>query len=199
MPIGTRESIATNGCTIEQGQATLARMREIHMSQAISETHWSIARVTASVLLLVLALIYAGITALFVLLLSSSWGTSLRVGSDFAGSTTLGVGNELIVLNSEFAHSGAVVSLALCLLSGYAGLAALRGWRGGRLVAIAAGWTTIALGAYGLWIYASMLMIGLPFPPFSFGMQSHPLVSLVLCASGILVIWALRKAIDNGP
>jgi len=157
------------------------------MAQAMSGRHWSVARIAASVLLFVLALIYAGITALFVSLLSRSWGTSLRIGSDF------------IVLNSEFARSGAVVFLALCLLSGYAGLAALSGWRGARLVGLAAGCATIALGVYGLWIYANMLMIGLPFLPFSIGMQSHPLVSLALCVIGILVLWAMRKPIDKSP
>ena len=157
------------------------------MAQAMSGRHWSVARIAASVLLFVLALIYAGITALFVSLLSRSWGTSLRIGSDF------------IVLNSEFARSGAVVFLALCLLSGYAGLAAPSGSRGARLVGLAAGCATIALGVYGLWIYANMLMIGLPFLPFSIGMQSHPLVSLALCVIGILVLWATRKPIDKSP
>jgi len=169
------------------------------MAQAMSGRHWSVARIAASVLLLPLALIYAGITALFVLLLSSSWGTTLRIGNDFIGSTALGIGNDLIVLNSEFARSGAVVFLALCLLSGYAGLAAPSGSRGARLVGLAAGWATIALGVYGLWIYANMLMIGLPFLPFSIGMQSHPLVSLALCVIGILVLWAMRKPIDKSP
>jgi len=157
------------------------------MAQAMSGRHWSIARVAASVLLLVLALIYAGITALFVLLLSSPWGTSLRIGDD------------IIVLHSEFASSGTVVFLTLCLLSGYAGLATLIAWRGARLVALAAGWATIALGIYGLWIYANMLMIGLPFLPFSIGMQSPPLVSLALCVIGILVLWATRKVIGKNP
>jgi hypothetical protein len=155
------------------------------MAQAMSGRHWSVAPVAASVLLLVLAVIYAGITALFALLMSSSWGTSLMIGNNF------------IVLHSEFAYSGAVVFLALCLLSGYAGLAALRGWRGALLVAMAAGWATIALGIYGLWIYANMLMIGLLSLPFSIGMQSPPLVSLALCAIGIFVLWAMRKVIDK--
>jgi hypothetical protein len=167
------------------------------MAQAISGRSWSVT--AASVLLLVLALVYAGITALFVSLLSSSWGTSLRIGSDFLGSTSLGIANGFIVLSSEFATSGALVFLVLCLLSGYAGLAAFGGWRGARLVAIAAGWTTIALGVYGLWIYANVLMIGLPFLPFSIGIQSHPLVSLALCVIGILVLWAMPKTIDRNP
>jgi hypothetical protein len=150
------------------------------MAQAIPGRRWSVARVAASVLLLVLALSYAGITALFVLLVSSSRNASLRIGDD------------LVVLHSEFASSGTVVFLALCLLSGYAGLATLIAWRGARLVALAAGWATIALGIYGLWI-------GLPFLPFSIGMRSSPLVSLALCVIGIFVLWAMRKAIDKGP
>jgi hypothetical protein len=151
-------------------------------------------------LLLVLALIYAGITALFVSLLSSAWGTSLTIGNDFIGGTIIRIGNDFIVLNSEFAYSGAAVFLALCLLSGYAGLAALSGWRGAWPIAKAAGWATIALGVYGLWIYANMLVIGLPVLPFSIGMRSSPLVSLVLCVIGILVLWAMRRnTIEGNP
>jgi len=157
------------------------------MAQAMSGRHWSIARVAASMLLLVLALAYAGITALFVLLLSSPWGTALRIGDD------------IVVLHSEFASTGTAVFSALCLLSGYAGLATLTAWRGARLVALAAGWATIALGAYGLWLYANMLTAGLPFLPFSIGMQSPPSVSLALCVIGIFVLWAMRKAIDKSP
>ena len=168
------------------------------MAEAISGRHSSVARVAASMLLLVLALIYAGITALFVSLLSGSWGTSLRIGDDFVGSTTLRIGGDIVVLNSWFAYSGAVVFLALCLLSGYAGVAALSGWRGARLVATAAGWATIALGVYGLWTYANMLVIGLPSLPFSIGMRLSPLASLVLCVIGILVLWAMRKKTIGG-
>jgi hypothetical protein len=180
------ESIATSGCKIERtGEAR--RTRELHMAQAMSGRHWSVARVAASVLLLVLALIYAGITTLFVLLVPSSKITILRLG------------NDIVVLYSDFAYNGIVIFLASCLLSGYAGVAALGGWRGARLVALAAGWATIALGVYGLWLYANMLMIGLPLVPFSIGMRSSPLVSLALCVVGILVLWATRKAIDKGP
>jgi hypothetical protein len=157
------------------------------MAQSIPGRRWSVVRVAASVLLLVLALIYAGITALFILLVPSSRITFLRIG------------NDIVVLYSDFAYNGTVVFLALCLLSGYAGLATLIAWRGARLVALAAGWATIALGVYGLWLYANMLMIGLPLVPFSIGMRSSPLVSLALCVSGIFVLWAMRKAIDKGP
>jgi len=157
------------------------------MAQTSSGRHRSIARVAASVLLLVLALIYAGITALFVLLVPSSRITLLKIG------------NDIVVLYSDFAYNGIVVFLASCLLSGYAGVAALAGWRGARLVALTAGWATIALGVYGLWLYANMLMIGLPSVPFSIGMRSSPLVSLALCVSGIFVLWAMRRAIDKNP
>jgi hypothetical protein len=155
------------------------------MAEAISGRRWSIARVAASVLLLVLTLIYAGITALFVFLLSSTRSTFLQIG------------NNVVVLHSDFAYSGTVVFLASCLLSGYAGLAALSGWRGARLVGMAAGWATIALGIYGLWIYAKLLWIGLPFLPFSLGIQWPPLVSPALCVVGILVLWAMRRAVDQ--
>jgi hypothetical protein len=156
------------------------------MAEAMSGRHWSIARLAASVLLLVLALAYAGITALFVLLLSSPWGTSLRIGDD-------------IVLHSEFASTGTAIFSALCLLAGYAGLATLIAWRGARLVTLAASWATIALGLHGLWLYANMLTAGLPFLPFSIGMQSPPSVSLALCVIGTFVLWAMRKAIDKSP
>src|SRR5262245_66623103 len=123
------------------------------MAQTSSGRHRSIARVAASVLLLVLALIYAGITALFVLLVPSS-----RI-------TLLNIGNDIVVLYSDFAYNGIVVFLASCLLSGYAGVAAVAGWRGARLVGIAAAWATMALGIYGLWIYGNVLMIGLASAP----------------------------------
>jgi hypothetical protein len=158
------------------------------MAQQTSGRRWSIARVAASALLLVLALVYAGTTALFVFLLSS-----------FKGLSTLRFGNDVIVLYREFAYSGSAAFLALCLLSGYAGLAALSGWRGARLIATAAGWTTIALGIYGLWLYANLLMIGLPLVPFSIGMRSSPLVSLALCATGILILWTTHKAVGKKP
>jgi hypothetical protein len=158
------------------------------MAQQTSGRRWSIARVTASALLLVMALVYAGITALFVFLLSS-----------FKGLSTLRFGNDVIVLYREFAYSGSAAFLALCLLSGYAGLAALCGWRGARLVGIAAGFATIALGLYGLWLYANLLMIGLPFLPFSIGIQARPWVFLALCVVGILVLWATHKAVDKTP
>jgi hypothetical protein len=170
------------------------------MAEAMSGRHSSVARVAASMLLLVLALIYAVITALFVVLVPSSSGAFLGTGNDFTGSTTLRVGNDFIVLYSQFAYCGVVVFLALCLLSGYAGLAALRGWPGARLVAATTAWATIALGVYGLWIYANLLMIGLPILPFSIGMRSSPLVSLALCVIGISVLWAMRKkTIDMQP
>jgi len=85
------------------------------MAQTSSGRHRSIARAAASVLLLVLALIYAGITALFVLLVPSS-----RI-------TLLNIGNDIVVLYSDFAYNGIVVFLASCLLSGYAGVAVARG------------------------------------------------------------------------
>src|SRR5215470_16340621 len=113
------------------------------MAQAMSGRRWSVARVAASVLLLVLALVYAGMTALFVSLVPSP---RMRF---------LSIGNDIVVLYSEFAYNGTIVFLASCLLSGYAGVAALGGWRGARLIAAAAGWTTIALGIYGLWLYAN--------------------------------------------
>src|SRR5262245_55390244 len=157
------------------------------MAQAMSRRHWSVARIAASVLLLVLAVIYAGITALFVLLVPSSRITFLKIG------------NDIVVLYSDFAYNGIVVFLASCLLSGYAGVAALAGWRGARLAALTAGCATIALGVYGLWLYANMLMIGLPLVPFSIGMRSSPLVSLALCVGGFFVLWAMRRAIDKNP
>ena len=156
------------------------------MAGVISGRHWSVARVAASVLLLALAVIYAVVTALFVLLFSSSRSTSLRIGDDF------------IVLYSDLEYSKAVVFLALCLLSGYAGLAAIRGWRGARLVALAAGAATIALGSYGLWIYANAL-IGVPVLLFSIGIQAPPELFLVLCVAGILVLWAVQKPMDKNP
>ena len=156
------------------------------MAGAMSGRHWSVERVAASALLLVLAVIYAVITALFVLLLSSSGSTSLRLGDDF------------IVLYSDSEYGRAVVFLALCLLSGYAGLATICGWHGARLVALAAGAATVALGSYGLWIYATAL-IGVPVLLFSIGIQSRPEVFLALCVVGSVVLWAMQKPMAKNP
>lgn len=156
----------------------------------MSGTNRSIAFVASGVLL-ILALIYAGTAALFALLASSGRRSTLRIVDDIA------------VLHSDFAYEGLATFLVLCLIATYAGLAAIRNWRGARLVAAAAGGATIALGLHGLWVYASMLAPGIPRMPFSIGIQASPAVSLALCILGIIVLCGIMAqtppGAENGP
>ena len=154
----------------------------VQLPQAMSGRPRSIASIAGGALLLILALVYAGIAGLFALLASNPRNTILRIGDDLAA------------LYSEFAYDGLVTFLALCLISGYAGLAAIGNWRGVRLVAGAAGGATTLLGFHGLWVYANML-IALPLMPFSIGMRVSPAVSLALFVVGIIVLWAVWRPV----
>jgi hypothetical protein len=141
--------------------------------------------IAAGVLLLILALIHAGVAMLFVPLASNPRRMTLRIGEDIA------------VLYSDFAYNGTATFLVLCLVSGYAGLAAIRGWHGARLAAGAAGGATILLGLYWLWGYANMLIPGLPWIPFSIGIRTTPMVFFVLSIVGIIILWAACRPIEK--
>jgi len=79
------------------------------MAEAVSGRHRSIASIAAGTLLLVLALLEAGIAALFVPLASSERRTMLRIGNDAA------------VLYPDYAYNGIAIFLALCLISACGG------------------------------------------------------------------------------
>ena len=145
-------------------------------------TNRSIAFIAGGVLL-ILALVYAGTAALFALLASSGRRSTLRIADDIA------------VLHSDFAYEGLATFLVLCLISTYAGLAAIGNWRGAQLVAGAAGGAMVALGLHGLWVYASILTAGIPRMSFSIGIQASPAVWLALCIFGIIVLCTVRRLV----
>ena len=138
-----------------------------------------------SVVLLILAVICAAITALFLVLMAQPKHQIVVLGD--------------IRVYSEFGYNGVPIFLLICLLSGYAGLAAIFRWRGSEVAPQLAGWATIGLGAYGLWVFLRLIMPNVPYPPFSIGMNLPPFVALALCAIGIFVLWAIRKPTEKNP
>jgi hypothetical protein len=165
------DSVSDTGAGPERGIG-------VQLPQTISGRHRSIAFIAAGVLMLILALVHAGVAMLFAFLASSPRRTTVRIGDDMA------------VLYSDFAYNGTATFLVLCLISGYAGLAAIRGWHTARLAAGAAGGATIVLCLYWLWGYANMLMPGLPWVPFSIGIRTTPMVFGVLSIIGIIILLA---------
>jgi hypothetical protein len=128
--------------------------------------------------LLVLAIIYAAIVAIFISLSFQPTHLIIHLGE--------------VRLYSEFGYSGVPIFLIMCLLSGYGGLAAILRWPSAWHAVQIAGWATIGLGAYGLWIFLC-LFVPIPYPPFTIGMNLPPLVALALCVIGSFVLCATRK------
>jgi hypothetical protein len=155
------------------------------MVQAISGARRPIVRIAAGAWLLVLALIDAAIVALFTFLVTRTTAAAIRIGE--------------VLLLSDDGYNGAAVFLLLCLLSGYAGLALICRWRDAAFAAQAAGWATIALCVYGLWLYLNMLVPGLPHFPISIGISMPPSVSLAFGVIGLFVIWATRNPTEKNP
>ena len=141
--------------------------------------------VFSSVVLLILAVIHAAITALFLFLMAQPKHQVVVLGD--------------IRMYSEFGYYGAPIFLLICLLSGYAGLAAIFRWRGSQIAPQIAGWATIGLGVYGLWVFLCLITPNVPYPPFTIGMNLPPLIAFALCVIGIFVLWAVHKPTERNP
>jgi hypothetical protein len=87
------------------------------------------------------------------------------------------------ILLPGFGYEAMAVFMALFLLSGYAGLAAIRRWRGWQLLVAAAGWAMMGLSAALGWFMLNGGLSGLPvFSP----VIGAGVAALVLFASGAL-------------
>jgi hypothetical protein len=154
------------------------------MSQSASRADRSIA-IIAAVVLIGLALVYAGMTALFAFLLSQPRNTIFRIGETR--------------LYSEFGAYGLVIFGLLCLLSAYAGLATIRRWPHWASIGQAAGWATIGLCVYGIWIFLNLIMPGLPYFPIPLGINLPVDVALAAGVIGVFVLWATRMQAEKNP
>ena len=141
--------------------------------------------VIAAVTLLVLALVHAGIVALFAVPLWQSRNLIIRIGE--------------FRVYSEFAHYGIPIFAVLCLLCAYAGLAAMLPWKTWAIGGAIAGWSTIALFVYGFWTFLNLLAPGLPYFPIPVGVHMPMQVALAAGAIGIFVLWAMRKPSESKP
>jgi hypothetical protein len=154
------------------------------MSQSASRARRSIV-IVAAVVLLALALVYAGMTALFAFLLSQPKNVIIRIGE--------------VRLYSEFGAYGLVIFGLLCLLSAYAGLATIRRWPHWACIGQAAGWATIGLSVYGIWLFLNLIMPGLPYFPVHVGINMPVGVALATGIVGGFVLWAMRKRAEKNP
>ena len=100
---------------------------------------------------------------------------------------------------SDFGLNGPLVFGLLCLLSGYGGVASIWRWPGWRPVAQAAGWATVGLSVYGIWMFLNIIVIGLPYPPFAIGINMPFYVSIMTGVIGVFVLWAIRTPTEKTP
>jgi hypothetical protein len=115
-------------------------------ARPVSASGKSIAVTAAGITLGILAIPYALCAVLFAL---QGWNPRVRI---VMGGVSL----------PGFGYEAMVVFLALLLLSGYAGLAAIRRWRGWQLLAAAAAWALMGLSFAVAWFRLNGILIGLP-------------------------------------
>ncbi len=156
------------------------------MSGSIAPARRSVTVVVGAAVLLALALVYAAFAALFGTLFWSSGRFIVRVGEDLR-------------FYPDFSLTGLLVFAMLCLLSAYGGLAAIRRWSCWAPVAQAAGWGTVALSIYGLWMFLNMIAAGLPYPPLALGVVMPTYVAIAFGLLGILVLLVMRRPAARNP
>src|SRR5262245_54717902 len=139
--------------------------------------------VVAAVLLVLLALVYCGIAAILISMLTQPRHSIVRLGE--------------FRLYSEFGVAGALSFGVLCLLSLFAGLAALRRWSGWALIGRVAGVATMVLGFYGVWMFLRMMMPDLPYFPIPLGVNLPVEIALAAGAVGLFVVLAMPNPAEN--
>jgi hypothetical protein len=151
---------------IESAHACVPRAAMTEARPALASGR-SIAVAAAGILLVIMAIPYALCAVLFA---AQGWNPRGRIA----------IGG---VLLPSFGYEAMVVFLALLLLSGYAGLAAIRRWRGWQLLAAAAAWAMMGLSAAIAWFLLNGFLTGLP----GFGPAIGAAMALfVLLAGGAL-------------